>query len=1104
MQLTVHCKKPSLHLNTKWLILLLFSLLFSFGAFSQRITLSLKKASLEQAFREIESRIGQRFVYTTEMLEQGLPVTINVYKTSLQKTLSLIFEDQPLDFTIEESFIKIKYKPKPIPEEQKNIDIKGRILGETGIPLFGASVLVKGKKVATSTDNYGYFSLRNINVNDILVITFIGYKYKEIPVNGKTSFEIYLNVSVSPLDETVVIAYGKTTNRLNTGNITKVSGDEISKQSVSNPLAALQGRVPGMVISQTNGLPGSSFRIQIRGRNSIAQGSDPLFIIDGVPYAPGNSFLNQLSSAIGVTSSIPSFSSGLSPFSLINPSDIESIEVLKDADATAIYGSRGANGVILITTKKGKEGNTKVSLGLNAGWGKVGRSINMLHTNEYIQMRKEAFSNDGLTPTIDPSDPGYAPDLLIWDTTTYSDFNKLLIGGTAKTSQAHATLSGSSVNTQFLLGATYRYQSTVFPGDFGDKQGAFHLNVNHVSPGNKFHSTFSINYTSDKNNLLKSDLSMYLNLPPNLPPLRDSLGNLLWENKGVSYALGNPYSELLRKYSAQSENLVSNLQLAYQLLPKLNIKTSLGYNTLTVDETALNPAASYDPQLSVKGSSLFANTHSRSWIIEPQLEYTNRLANGKITVLVGTTFQEITNKINTMAGLDYANDFSLESIAAAGKVISNNTFGQYRYNALFGRMNYNYSDKYLLNVTGRKDGSSRFGPGKQLATFGAVGAGWIFKKEKIFDKLFSFLSYGKLRGSYGSSGNDQIGDYQYFDSWSSTPNPYQGIPGFTPTRLFNADYSWEVNRKLEGAIELGFLHDHLYFSTSYFRNRSSNQLVSYPLPIQTGFNSVNKNLQALIQNQGLELLMTCKTTFGKNFQWESSINFTSQKNKLVSFPGLSSSSYARNYVEGQSLAVLQGYHLLGVEPSTGIYLFEDINKDNAIKYQDDYITFGNTDPQYFGGFSNTLSFKNFEFSFLLEFRKQLGRNYLDAFSSYPPGMPYNQPYFILNRWQKTGDNTDAQRFLSNSGSPAYLAVTNLLLSDGVYSDASYIRSKNVGMTYSLPPKWLKKIAAEKASIYLQASNLFTITGYKGADPETQNFYALPPLRLIVTGLNITF
>jgi TonB-dependent starch-binding outer membrane protein SusC len=1095
-----HRKKPGFKLK-RLALLLLFPIL-ALAASAQGITLQLKNASLEIAFREIEKQIPQHFVYTTEMLQQTTPVTIKLKNSSLDDALQQLLKDQPLQYTLDENFIKIRFKQAPAPPP--TIDLRGTVTNEAGEPLPNVSVQALQTGNLTITDPDGAFTLTRLKTNETLLFTCIGYTSLKIDLQGRTNIKVQLSISVSELDKAVVIAYGTTTQRLSTSNIGKMAATDISRQPSANPLSLIQGRVPGVLITQSNGVPGSAVKIEIRGRNSIAQGSDPLFIIDGVPFAPGNSLLNQISSALGVTSSTASFSSGLSPFSLINPSDIESIEILKDADATAIYGSRGANGVVLITTKKAKSGKTGFLLNLNTGWSRVARSVNMLTTPAYLQMRREAFANDHLTLTTDPSNPGYAPDLLLWDTTRYTNFTKMLIGGTARSSQLQASLSGGSPNTRFLLAGNYRYQSTVFPGSFNDEQGTAHVNLDHTTTNKKLNAAFSLVYTSDRNNLLSTDLTSYINLPPNLPPLFDSVGNLKWEQAGVNYPSGNPFSQLIRTYLAQSENLISNLRLSYQLLSHLTLRANLGYNTVQVDETALSPSLSFNPQLNAKGSSTFAHSFTRSYILEPQLEYRQSFSKHNLGFLLGSTFQDISATSNADAGLDYTNDLALRSLAAAGRVVVSNTSAQYRYEAAFGRLNYDYNKKYILNLSGRRDGSSRFGTGRQWAGFGAAGAAWIFTQEKFLEKLKGFLSYGKLRGSYGSSGNDQIGNYQYLDSWVSTPNPYQGIPGFAPARLFNPDYSWEANKKLEAALELAFMHDRLFISSSWFRNRSSNQLVAYPLPGQTGFSSINKNLPALVQNRGWEWLLNYRSNYTSQTRWESSFNLSSYRNELLAFPALSSSSYSRTYVVGQPLSVLQGYHFLGVDTQSGIYAFQDLDKDGKLSYPYDFAVLGNLDPKFYGGFTNTVYYKNFELSVLFEFRKQKGHNYLQTSVTRAPGSMNNQPDFVLDRWQKPGDLASVQQFYVNTGSAPAKTVTNFLQSDGWLGDASYIRGKNLSLAYDLSKNSLQKLNIDAARFYVQAVNFCTITKYKGADPETQNFYALPPLRQVVVGATLNF
>jgi TonB-dependent starch-binding outer membrane protein SusC len=349
MQMTAHRKERSV-LFLKVLqryILFAVTLLLSTLSFSQNLTLTLKKATLEKAFREVESNIPQRFVYTREMLEKSTPVSINVKNAPLQKVLELIFEDQPLEFVLDDKFIKVRFRTASV--VLNNINVQGRIVNDQNEPLSKVSISIKGKEHTVISDDMGYFILTNVFENDVLVISSIGYVTKEIPIKGRTSIEVELSYSVNELDRTIVMAYGSTTKRLNTGNIVKITEAEISKQPVANPLAALQGRVPGLTVIQGSGVHGAYFKVELRGRSSISQGTEPLFIIDGVPFAPNNNNISQIINASNVP--LDPSSGGLSPLNLINPADIESIEILKDADATAIYGSRGANGVILITKK---------------------------------------------------------------------------------------------------------------------------------------------------------------------------------------------------------------------------------------------------------------------------------------------------------------------------------------------------------------------------------------------------------------------------------------------------------------------------------------------------------------------------------------------------------------------------------------------------------------------------------------------------------------------------------------------------------------------------------------------------------------------------------
>lgn len=1084
--------------------LLGFCMALALSSAAQSVSLSLRQEPIKNAFGSIEAQTKYRFVYGEETVSKAKPVTLSLSNVSLEEALSKIFAGQPLTYSVEDQYIMVKAGKENVPVA---IDVTGEVTDEDGKPLQGVTVTDKRSSKSTITDDKGEFLLKGIGEHAVLVFSFIGRETIELPVAGQKQVSVRMNMVSKTLDETIIQAYGTTTRRLNTGDIVKVSGEEIERQPVTNPLAALQGRVPGMIITQTSGVPGSAFKVEIRGQTSLdmtLSKNDPLFIIDGMPFGAGNNNLNLLVSAANNPRSITQ--GGLSPLNFINPRDIESIEVLKDADATAIYGSRGANGVVIITTKKGKSGKTKCEVNVYRGYSTVTRTMPMLGTKDYLEIRREAFANDGITPSSVPGQFGYAPDLLVWDTTRFTDWKKFLIGGTAKTTDAQLNISGGNSNTQFLFGSGYHHETTVFPGDLGAGRATFHFSLNHSSPDNRFNALILSYFSISQDNLNVRDLSFYINLPPDFPSLYEADGSLKFRESGVAFSslnLENPLAYLYRKYSGRNEGLNENVQLSYKILKSLVAKTNLGYNSISFDETSANPTTSIDPLSSELASSNFATSNIRCWTAEPQIEYTGAIGKGKLDALLGSTWQEQKNSANQINATGYTSDLLLYSLNAASAISAINQRSQYNYCSVFGRLNYNWQDEYIINLSARRDGSSRFGTGKRFGNFGAVGAAWIFSRKHFLQSALPFISYGKLRASYGTTGNDQIGNYIYLDTWIPVTYPYQGVSGLTETRLFNPDYSWEVNRKAEAALELAFLDNRLSLSVAFYNNRSSNQLVSYKLPVQSGFNSIIKNLPALVQNQGWELVLGTKNITTKKIRWTTDFNLTIPRSKLVSFPGLSSSSYTSIYVVGQSLNLVYKYQYLGVDPNTGIYIFNDVNKDGVLNGADRMVL-GNLSPKFYGGLQNSISYKNFHLDFLFEFKKQLGKNYYYDQSSSIPGFIGNQPQIVMNRWQTPGDRTNIMKLISKPGGPVYVAIVGTMLnSDGIYSDASFIRLKNLSLSFDIPDKWMNRMHMASGRIYLQGQNLFTITHYLGADPETQSIYVLPPLRTITAGIQLT-
>ncbi|THU34736.1 SusC/RagA family TonB-linked outer membrane protein [Niastella caeni] len=1075
---------------------------------SQTVTFSGKDVPLKQVFTAIEKQTGYIFFYNLDIWKDAKPVTIKIKNIIIEEALKLVLRNQPFTYIIENRTIIIRKKETKVEEPGVDnalsppdpIEVRGVITDENGAPAQGVNVMVKGTSKGTTTNLKGEFVLTNVDENAVLLITSVGYDRQEIAIKNKTHITTQLKVAVGNLDEMQVIAYGTTTKRFATGNIATVKAKDIEMQPVNNPLLALQGRVPGLFITQANGLPGTGVTVQIQGRNSIGSGNNPLYIIDGVPYA------SQMLPTV-YAPQFGGFGAG-SPFNFINPADIESIDILKDADATAIYGSRAANGAILITTKKGKAGKTKVDINLQSGGGKVTRKLDLLNTPQYLEMRNEALKNDGIAS---PSASDYDING-VWDTNKNTDWQNTLIGGTAHYTDIQSSVSGGNSNMQFIVGAGYHKETTVFPGNLADQKGSLHFSINNISTNQKFRIQLSGNYLVDKNQLSSTDLTSYATtLPPNAPPLYNEDGSLNWMlNSNGSSTWRNPLSSLSQTYEGKTNNLISNAIISYRVLPELDIRSSFGYTNLQTNEFLGFPLIAERPEDRPFSSrfATYTNAKISSWIIEPQANYKRTIGKAKLDVLVGTTIHQNNNKGDVLGGNGYNSDAVLKDIRSASSVTVNSSVASvYKYNALFGRIIFNFKDKYILNLTARRDGSSRFGSRNQFHNFGSVGVAWIFTQEEFIQKNLSFFSFGKLRGSFGTTGNDQIGDYQFMDLFSPyTDNvgvPYQNTSSLTVNGLPNPYLEWEETRKLQFGIDLGCLKDRILLTANYVRNRSSNQLLAYNLPTITGFGSIIENFPATVQNSAWEFLLNVTTIKGSNITWSSSLNLTLPKNKLKSFPNLATSNYASSLIIGQPINVQKAFHLLGVDPATGVYQFA--NKDGSATSSPDYSTdrtvIINTLPKFYGGFQNSFRYKGFQLDILFQFVKQIGPNYNFGFIL-PTGFSgYNQPVSVLNRWQKPGDNRPIQRYSSgfNYFSQHFNAKLN---SDESYSDASYIRLKNASLSWQLPEAWRRNIHLQDCRLYIQGQNLLTITHFKGMDPENQSTTSLPPLRVLTIGFQV--
>ncbi|WP_316814462.1 SusC/RagA family TonB-linked outer membrane protein [Pedobacter nyackensis] len=972
----------------------------------------------------------------------------------------------------------------------KNQAILGKVISaSTGEALPGALIKTSANNQTVLSNDRGEFMVNLANGSYSLSVSYLSYKSKtiDIQVPLTDTLIIKLEADNTNLNEVEINAgYYTVKDKERTGSISRITSETIAKQPVTNLLQALQGTMSGIQIQQTSGVAGANINVQIRGKSSIDAGNNPFYIIDGVPFSSQSLSSIQTSDALFG-------SAGSSPFNTLNPADIESIEVLKDADATAIYGSRGANGVVLITTKKGKAGATQISANVNTGISNVGKKVKLLNTETYQAMRNEAFANDNQSPTATDYDVNGT-----WDKNRYTDWQKELIGGNARYNNAQLSLTGGNSNTQFLLSGNYLRQTTVFPGDFYYKRYATHFSANHTGKDGKLKASITSTYSTDENMIFSDDLtSLAIMLPPNAPMLYNTDGSLNWENSTWI----NPLQARERNFKAQGSLLTTNMNISYEPVKGLFLKTSFGFNDNRLNDRNITPSSYYDPaehRTSASTVSKFNVTSMKSWIAEPQINWTKAIGAGTFNLIVGATFQTQSREQQTLTGTGFPADHLADDLNSAGKLtltgLNNST---YKYSAIFSRLNYNFKEKYIFNLTGRRDGSSRFGPGRQFANFGALGAAWLFQEESLFKSL-TFISFGKLRLSYGLSGNDQIGDYEYLDTYRSTIG-YANVKGLSPNRLFNPDFAWEKNRKFEIGLDLGFFANRVYLTAGYYQNKSSNQLLKYPLALTTGFASVRNNLNATVLNKGFELELRTTNLRNNVFNWSSSFNITIPKNKLVSFPGLAGSSYASKYVVGRPLNIRKLYSSKGINKETGVWEFQDVNGDQLITRSADQKVFEVMGQRFYGGLTNEVNYKSFQFSFLLQFVKQKSLDFISYWNT-TFGKMYNMPQSAYDgRWINNDSNAEVQRLTTGANAKVASAYNTFIDSDRSITDASFIRLKNIQLAYSLN----KLPGNTSARLYLQGQNIYTLTKYIGLDPEIIGM-GLPPLRTVTIGAQFTF
>lgn len=881
-------------------------------------------------------------------------------------------------------------------------------------------------------------------------------------------------ICIRPVD-IIQVAYDSIPRKFNLGDITEIKTNHLQPPSGTDFITSIEGKVPGVFIKPSGGNFGVGTDVLIGGKNSINNSTRPLYVIDGIPFYD---FIEQ---GLGSNLLGPAASSR----SYIDNLTIESIVFLKDAEATSIYGSRAANGAILITTRKARKGPPTVNLQTSFGQSKVRRFADYLSPTQYFAMREEAARNDN-SPTI-------GDDMGDWRNNKSIDWQKELIGKSATSFNTHMNISGGTSQMQFLLSGTRRHNTTVYPGDFSNTMNGLHINSNFMSKDKHLLVSFSGSYSYTYLSLPGQDLINSVNQAPNTPPIYTTTGQ-------INYKWPNPITAILGPlFNGDVTNMFGSILLEYKIFRSLSLKANIGSYMLSGDASITTPLTIFAPEVRKFRTGSLQQYHYKTatLISEPQLLFKHAWPKWKVDGLVGTTVLKTTQERSNESGTGFTNDALLNNITNATNIQYDEYHSLYKYGAYWGRAGIVFKDKLIFHGNIRKDGSSRFGPDQRFAWFHSFGVGWIFSQDSSFQKQFPWINFGKLKITYGTTGNDQIGDYQFMQRYYKMPFTYQGAIAYSPGNLPNNHYSWETTAKFEAGIELGLWENRLTVILNHYRSRSSNQLVASLLPESAGAASILANIPAAIRNVNWELtLQTEKLSLGNIF-WSGQFNITIPSNTLISYPGKDESLLKLRDLSSTSLYVFQ---LTGVNDK-GEFQFADEHGNN-ITYDNNHAIPRtkriDLSPRSFGGFLNTFTYKRFTLDCHFSYAFQLGiRDQLDPYKM-PGKANYNQTTFVLNRWQQPGDKAQMQRFTQTTQLKDSYAKA--MWSTLIYTDASYLSFKEITLSYK---NFIKPIKAN-VIYYIQGFNMLSFTPYPGMDPQVQSATVLPLLAEYRAGINVQF
>lgn len=960
---------------------------------------------------------------------------------------------------------------------QSQVTLQGKVTDKTNEPLFGVSVSIKGTTNGVTTDFDGLYNFTSkIPEGAILVFNYLGMKTKEIPVDGKTVINAILEDSSEQLDEIVVVGYGSQVKKDITGSVSTLKAETLESRGNSQLGSLLQGQAAGVQVLSSSGKPSAGFSVRIRGTNSINAGSEPLYVVDGVPTKDTRS---------------------------INPQDIDAITILKDASSTSIYGAQGANGVVLITTKKGKTAKPLITFDTYLGFSQVWKTLPVLNGEQYRDLMTEM----GLTTN--------------WSSlTAQTDWqNEIFQNGLSNNYQL--SVSGKSEGTNYYVSAGFTNQVGAVRSAELDRS-SFKINLDQqINDWLKVGTRISyISYSdvdiNDNNNVNAGGVLLGALTTPSVIGVFNDDGSFTsnpfqnWENPLAST------DGLEREFNSQ--RFLGNLYLEAKVLKDFTYRLNYGIDYSNgIFDSFLDPLRTGFGK-AIKGQSISNTNSTKYYIFENTLRYNKEFKKHKIEALVGSVTQKFLFENSATQTRNFASE-SVTTPNGGSEIFAATATKSEKANASFiSRVNYSFNDKYLVTANLRIDGSSIFGPDNRWGYFPSFSAGWRISNEDFF-KNIEFVSDLKIRAGWGLVGNDQIANYAYLGRVGNGANyPFGGVaqPGTFPASIENLSLKWEESAQTNIGIDLSLLDNRIGLTVDAYIKNTKDLLLNAPLPTSSGFESAFQNIGEL-QNKGLEISLNTTNINLENFRWNSSFNISFNRNEVINLVGqelfqggiAGGRGEASLVREGQPLGILYGYIFGGVDPQTGNAYY--VAKDGTTTFTptaEDRTIIGDANADFIYGISNDVSYKGFNLSILLEGSQ--GNEMLNATRIELEGMtdPKNQSIAVLDRWRQPGDVTNIPR--SSFGN-----TDNSRISTRFIEDASYLRFKAVTLGYTLPKSIIDKLKIQEIRLYATGENLFTITNYSGLDPEVNafggsntvrgiDFGTYPQTRKILFGASLKF